>query len=518
MTLTIRENYNKNWIIIVLAIIFHSFCKKSVKKNQKINFVTMMFTKNSIKGILFFVLMLSFPVRICAQDEPIDTTGYIPLFYSGALDYNLMIAASKGYDNEITRLLLKGADLSAKSTEGATPLVFAVANNHLSTVKTILSYSSDVNTLTNNYETPLLIAVKNQNLEIAELLLRSGADIDFSDYHGATSLHYASIYGYFYITDLLLYYNANIDKKAKDGTTPLMAAIWAENADVADLLIQNGANMEARDNMGFTPFHIASQNGDTTIMNLLIKKGVDIYEKNIYNWDALALTIRTDQVPALELLLKKGKNWISPERDALDPFVVASKYRRKDIIEILVKENVPNKIKKEIDQIGITVSSKFTLKDIFTGMSFAFKEPLVNGGIITGIDTKLWYTRVLSKQSENLYYQYMDKSSIAYAGLFKDFSLTKNKLKDNFAFSTSLSAAWAFGNRLKGTEISPGNRLMLIPSAGFKWTNKYFSFSGSAEYMNSEFYNLGPVWFRLGFSYNYFFDKVRAPLKTIKWY
>ncbi len=478
-----------------------------------------MHNNKAYNGFLLFALLFLFPVFIGAQTTKIDTSGYLPLSIDGALDYNLMVAASKGYDSEITRLLLKGADISAETNDGATPLVIAVANNRLSTVETLISYNADINIITSHFETPLVIAVKNQNVEITELLIRAGADIDFADNRGVTSLNYASISGYFYVTDLLLYYHADIDKKANDGTTPLMSAIWAEYADIADLLIQNGANMEARDNSGFTPFLIASQNGDTVIMNLLIKYGVDIYEKNNFNWDALALTIKSDQVPAFELLLKKGGNkWTSPERNALDPYVVASKYRRKDIIEILLRENYHGKIIKEFDQIGISVSSKFTRKDIYSGLSLTFKEPLFNGGFITGIDTKAWYTRVLVRQSENLYYQYMDKNSVVYAGLFKEFSMTDKRLRDNFAFSTSLSAAYSFGNMIKGTDLTPRNKFMVIPSAGFKWTIKYFTLSGSAEYMKSDFYNIGPVWFRIGLSYNYFFDKVRAPEKTIKWY
>jgi hypothetical protein len=362
-----------------------------------------------------------------------------------------------------------------------------------------------------------MIAVRNQNIEIAEILIREGADIDFSDDHGATSLHYSSMYGYFYIADLLLYYNANIDKKARDGTTPLMAAIMERHADIADLLIQNGANMEARDNSGFTPFLIASQNGDTLIMNMLINKGIDIYAKNIYNWDALALSIRSNQIPAVKILINKGIKWTSAERDALDPYIVASKYRRKDIIEILSKENVPGNINRRIDQIGISLSSKFTPNDIFSGLSLTFKEPLINGGVIAGIDSKLWYTKVLIEQSENLYYQYMDKSSVVYAGLFKEFPLTDPKFRNNFSLSASLSGAFAFGNRLKGTNISPGNRFLIIPSAGIKWALGNISFSGSVEYMKGEFNKIGPVWFRTGCSYAFLFDKVRAPGKSIKW-
>ena len=57
--------------------------------------------------------------------DAIDTSDYIPSFYTGGYsNYNLMIAASKGYASEIDRLIEKGADINAETNEGATPLDF----------------------------------------------------------------------------------------------------------------------------------------------------------------------------------------------------------------------------------------------------------------------------------------------------------------------------------------------------------------------------------------------------------
>ena len=184
----------------------------------------------------------------------IDTSDYIPSFYRGSDDYNLMIAASKGYASEIERLIGKGADINAETYEGASPLIFAVTNNRLTAVKTLLKYKPLLDKVTTSFDTPLQIAVKNRSFEICEALLRGGAEADYPDKYGATPLNHASLYGYLDIVDLLLYYGASIDEKSVDGTTPLLASIWAGYADVADLLIQNGANMEARDNEGVYSF------------------------------------------------------------------------------------------------------------------------------------------------------------------------------------------------------------------------------------------------------------------------
>lgn len=473
--------------------------------------------------ILFILTLLSISGCLYSQIPDIaaayyDTADYIPTTYKDAPDFNLMIAASKGYTMEIDRLIQQGADITAETEQGVTALIFAVSNNKTKIAEMLIDYGSDVNHATSQRETPLLIAVKNQNAEIAEALIRAGADIDVTDRYDATSLHYASAYGYFQLVDMLIYYDASIDKKTIEGSTPLLASIWAGNDDVADLLIQNGANMEARDSEGYTPFMMAAMNGDTLIMRLLFNKGVDIYATDRSNHNALSLAIIGDHRDATAFLLKIGDKWSDQGSRSINPYSVATKYRRKDIITILDNSKIPGNLKYEIDQVNIMASTRFSLHDIYTGASLSFKEPYLNGGIILGYDVKLWYTRVLIKESEHIFYQYMDKGSVVYLGLFKNFALTDNPFKGNFEFSASLSAGYSFGNELKGTLTAPKNKLLAVPAFSVKWTKKDLSFSLGADYMNTDFYHIGPVWLRLGASYNLYFDNVRAKTKTLKWY
>ena len=473
--------------------------------------------------ILFVLTLLIISVPVSGQVSEtenilLDTTDYLPSFYRGAIDYNLMIAASKGYAGETIRLIKRGADIFYETDQGVTPLIFAISNNNTEVAKILIDNGSDVNKRTTIGDTPLLLAVKNENAEITESLIRSGADVDYTDRYDASSLHYASVYDYFQITDMLLYYNASIDNRTIEGSTPLLAAIWAGNADIADLLIQNGANMEAKDNEGFTPFLMASLNGDTLLMKLLYDKGVDIYAVNNSKLNALALTVLADKSDAAKYLFKIGNKWADQGNRTESPYNVAAKYRRNDMLMILKDNNMPGNVKYGIDQVNIMASTRFFVHDIYTGVSFSFKEPYLNGGIIAGLDTKFWYTRVLLKQAEHMYYQYMDKSSVIYAGLFKDFTLTDYPFRGNFSISASLSAGYIFGNQLKGTLNVPGNKFIVLPAVALKWTKNDLSFSLGSDYMKTAFYHVGPVWLRLGASYNFYFDKVRTKGKTLKWY
>jgi ankyrin repeat protein len=481
------------------------------------------------------VMIFLLPQGLSGQEIKIDTSDYLPRLYDDAIDYNLLVASQKGYVSEIEKLISQGADVEAEYSEGITPIIVAVSHNRLNAVKVLLKNDADPNKSTTKGQTALLIAVKSQItdlvtalrndlgtnfqfLEIAEVLIRSGADINFQDFAGVTPLNYASIYGLFDFVDLLLYYGADIDKKANDGTSPLMSAIWAGYADIADLLIKNGANIEARDKMGFTPFLVAGQNGDTLMLNHLIKNGVDIYEKNTYGWNALCLAIKTNQKDAVRFLLSKGEKWGDQGNTSSNPYNVAVKYGKKDIIEILDSSDLRQTYRFSLDQMAISAYLKFCPHDAYTGFAFNLKEPLTNIGFSAGADTKLFYTKVLFKESDNLYYQYKDKSTVVYAGLFKEFPLSKKILSGSKTFFTSLNLGYSFGNKFKGTDIAPEEKLKIIPGLGFRFSKNNFIFSASLEYMRTQFTKVGPLWGRIGFAQNFYFDSTRAPGKIIKWY
>lgn len=442
-----------------------------------------------------------------------DTALYLPHYYND----RLLMAAFLGRVPEIERVLKKGANINVETMDGATPLIYAVQNKHTKAVETILKYKPVVDKVYTGWNTPLMIAAKNQSFDIAEMLIRAGADVDHADRYGATSLHYAATYGYPDITDLLLYYEADRDKKTDDGSTPLHAAIWAGQITVADILLQSGAVVDERDYKGMTPFLLSAYFGDTVSMELLLDQGANLAEKNNKGYNALTLAIMSKHNPAVEYLLTKKTGWKDVE-PASDPYLVASKYSRKDVLDILGDKKVPGKINYHIDQLSYTLSSRFTLHDMYTGISLNFREPLIKGGFSAGFDTKLWPTRVLIKSSEDLTYQFWDKSSLAWAGLFKDFTIAENASGTSLMFNTSLSIGYSFGNRFKGSYMAPESKVRILPAASVRLDASQLSFSAGIEYVNTGYYKPRPLWLRLGISWTSFFDDVRMKIKPPRWY
>jgi ankyrin repeat protein len=493
--------------------------------NQNHKFVIMLSQPPTYLSFLksgLIILFATIRINAFSQVQQGDTSQFYSLL-SGpeaqvSLNYALLTASANGDSVQIWWLLRYGAEIETKTNDRITPLFYAVANNKVDAAKMLIDNGADPNARTNFFETPLLVAVKNNNTEIAELLIRDSAEVRYSDRYGATPLHYASAYGYFPMADMLLYYDAEVSRKTNDGTTPLMAAVWAGNTDVADLLLQNGAKTEEKDLNGFTSFLIAAQNGDTLMMDLLLKHGAEIYEVNKYKFDALDICIMVNSREAVKYLLKKGNKWGANFRKPVNPYSVATVYRRPNYTPLLKENTISGNSSRGFDQVSVSASLKNCLFDYYTGISVSFKEPIHGLGIIGGIDFKPGYTRMLVKQNENLFYQYYGKGAVVYAGIFKDFPLTDNPFGANWFFTGSLSGGYTFGNKLKGTDINPGSKFRIMPAAGFKWIKNDFSFDTSLEYMNTEFYKIGPIWLRIGCTWSFFFKNARSPVKQIKWF
>jgi len=470
----------------------------------------------SILVLAILLLNIEPPVKAQEQIMAIDTSGYMPL--PEGLDYNLAIAASKGYAFEIHRLIKLGADPEAIDDNGATPLIYAVANEQLNAVKALLSYDPDIDIFTFSGESPLHITSMYDMVEIGELLIRKGADINIRDNTGCTPLHYSAIYNYLYYTDMLIYYNADVNLMSSDGTTPLLAAAWAGNAEICDLLLQSGANPDRDDYDSFTPLMAASQNGDTLVADLLLKNGADIYRENRYSYNSLAVAIRSDQSVMVDFLLKRMDREKLATTKETDPFSVARSYGRKDIMTLLENYGLKGDVKTKFDKVSVSASTLFNIHDIYVGGVIEMSDPYHNINIHAGFNMKPGYTRVLVKEDDNSFTQYLDKRYVVYVGAGKEFNLREDYIRGNFSLKVDLDAGYMFSNRYKGTYESPGNYFRLMPSAVIKWSKKPVSLFLGYEYMKTGLYRAGPNWIKAGGSISFFLNRSRAPLKDIKWY
>ena len=163
---------------------------------------------------------------------------------------------------------------------------------------------------------------------------------------------------------------------------------------------------------------------------------------------------------------------------------------------------------------------------IYHGLNVKFLEPVTHLGLNLGFDTKMCKSKVLEYREymddfgdlNKGYYQFYEKSSIVYGGVSKDFYLTNRLEKSNLVLTTDLNLGYYIRHRDVAREIDQDKSLHLIPSIGLKIDSPKVDWFANVEYMRTNYLHVGPLWYRIGFSYSFFFDKNdNATLKNIKW-
>lgn len=101
---------------------------------------------------------------------------------------NLTLGILQGNTDLVLKLLVMGAKVTAKDTEGNTPLHYAARGGHVEVAAALLEYGADVDALNKKNETPMHEVVGRDHKAMVELLLVMGADPTLKDSKGQTAL------------------------------------------------------------------------------------------------------------------------------------------------------------------------------------------------------------------------------------------------------------------------------------------------------------------------------------------
>lgn len=170
----------------------------------------------------------------------------------------LLTAVQLGQDARVKALLDQGAEIEGSDVVGQTPLFYAAASQHLSTVQLLLDRGAKCNVKDQAGMTPLFVAVsenqrRGQNAKadprIAKLFLDRGADVKIQT-PGDTRplLHWLVEEGDPANVRTALQRGAAINARGADGATPLEIAAmlpkWGtpQAAEVVKILLDSGAD------------------------------------------------------------------------------------------------------------------------------------------------------------------------------------------------------------------------------------------------------------------------------------
>ena len=174
--------------------------------------------------------------------------GMSPEVRNDAGETPLLLASRYDHAGAARALLEGGADVNARDKRGFTPLMRAVLNGSVETVKTVMEFKPDLNAQTTDPDpntsgsTALMYAVAKNRKEVLDMLLDAGADINESDVTVGSALTWAAYY---------------------------------DREDLVADLLERGADPNVVNNVGGTPLIVAATKGSTRIVQMLLDHGAD---------------------------------------------------------------------------------------------------------------------------------------------------------------------------------------------------------------------------------------------------
>lgn len=168
---------------------------------------------------------------------------------------------------------IKKVDINEKNGS-LCPLMFAVANNLLNSVKILISLGANVNVYNaETGNTVLHIASLNENVGIVEEILNAGSLIDATNSSKNTSLMLAVGKNCLEVARLLIFKGCALNLQNDLGLTALHLAVSVNSFDLVDLLVNTaGCILDIKDNTFYTPLGIAKRKNFSKIRNFLKEK------------------------------------------------------------------------------------------------------------------------------------------------------------------------------------------------------------------------------------------------------
>lgn len=162
----------------------------------------------------------------------------------------LLIASSfKDYEDVVSFLISRGADVNFKGKDGRTPLIWA-AGNSFESIKILLENGADVNAKGDDGMNAFIrstfgILSKKVLTEVMDLLLENGANVNSAliskNAAGWTALHFAAVNGDYDLVKYLLSRGANVNHTSDEGSTALSLARQEKYEALVSLLKKHGA-------------------------------------------------------------------------------------------------------------------------------------------------------------------------------------------------------------------------------------------------------------------------------------
>lgn len=247
----------------------------------------------------------------------------------------LRIAILSYYLELAQLLILKGADINYKDTDGRSIIYCVVAFTH-STLEQKGPPFFNVSALYKNGPEEYL----ESSVKTIEFLARFGVDLEIKDLEGRTALHVAAWQGTYDIVECLIKLGANINAIDAEGRTPLHMCAWNGHIEVVRLLIESGATVNPiSSTQGASPLLVAAQQGHYETCAFLLQIGSDVSHRDFYGRNAKDVAVNCGHKEIVSLIDTfvsgssetsnneiTGPNHQQPFDDSINSSIKLSKY------------------------------------------------------------------------------------------------------------------------------------------------------------------------------------------------
>jgi hypothetical protein len=312
-----------------------------------------------------------------------------PVVFSG--DPEIILAIKTENYDEVIRVIKNPSVLEQKSSNGLTPIFYAIQSGNLDIVNAIIEKDPSVlKQKDSNATTPIFYAIQSGNLNIVNAIIEKDPSV--------------------------------LKQKNSSGDTPIFQAISSEKLDIVQAIIEKDPSvLKQKDSNGMTPIFQAISSGELDIVQAIIKKDRSVLEQKDSYGDTPIFYATLECIRSS--VLDKEKEGVASkvlnvtlEQQFQRPIDNAS---QEDFIELVLKKKLLKGIyseerasfnfkwlEKAFDKITPENTSKNTFEEIYQEL---FKKVNKNQPITSKKNEEM---SIFSFNLQNLFIKDVDKNQL----------------------------------------------------------------------------------------------------------
>ncbi len=241
-------------------------------------------------------------------------------------------AVMAGHEGALAALIRAGADVDAEQgADGLSPLMLAVRSHQPVTLEGLLVAGADPELASSAPETALMRAISLSDEEMAERLLAVNSD---SPLPAAPFL--AAIAARMFTVSTIIFERCQACSQQEVLNKALLAAVAAGDELILNTLLENRADPNVIADDGTPCIALAASTSPASIVQTLLRQGANPDASNSHGNTALAIAAAKDRSAVLSVLLRADVDLEVRNEDGLTPLMLAAQSGAESSVKLLL--------------------------------------------------------------------------------------------------------------------------------------------------------------------------------------